>query len=311
MQIERFPLFTQKRYHKTAKGTQRGLRWRPRRFSLDAVEDRRLLSGTPELMDIAKVPADGRLHEFVVAGDTPYCGGNGGVTGDELWKSDGTTAGTIAVKDIVSGFESSGPSELTAAGARVFFQASGSLYVSDGTESGTERMIGEPESISVRSDMRWISGSLYFRAFDDVHGFELWTIVGTKSGTHLVADVNPGPNGSGSSVIGSINGHVAFAADDGVHGREVWKIPANPVIEDTTEPTATITPPVLSLPQDTIDAVEVDFSEPVEHVDLADFTLTRNGGPCVVSLWLTMTRSMLPSHSPFRRQSSSQRQHRT
>ena len=46
-----------------------------------------------------------------------------GTNGDELWKSDGTSSGTVMVKDIHSGSSSSSPYELAAVGNTLYFGA--------------------------------------------------------------------------------------------------------------------------------------------------------------------------------------------
>ncbi len=65
-----------------------------------------------------------------------------GVHGQELWKSDGTLAGTVLVKDINIGSESSDPSELTNINGMLYFSAyteeqGHELWKSDGTQAGT------------------------------------------------------------------------------------------------------------------------------------------------------------------------------
>src|SRR5262245_60390318 len=74
--------------------------------------------------------------------------------GSELWRTDGTAAGTFCVRDI-----NPGP-----AGSNV-------------------ELIGAQPYANV----------LYFRAYDPDHGFELFRTDGTSSGTRIVEDLNPGP----------------------------------------------------------------------------------------------------------------------
>ncbi|MBN9070756.1 MAG: hypothetical protein J0H34_03970 [Rhizobiales bacterium] len=81
----------------------------------------------------------------------------------------------------------------------------------------------------------WITpsgdGRVFFAADDGIHGRELWVTDGTDGGTHLVKDINPGINGSGSdptldgaasNQFALLDGKVLFEADDGVHGNELW-----------------------------------------------------------------------------------------
>ncbi len=62
-------------------------------------------------------------------------------TGRELWKSNGTAAGTVRVKDIYAGVGSSSPAELTSANGTLYFAANdgsgAELWKSDGTAAGT------------------------------------------------------------------------------------------------------------------------------------------------------------------------------
>src|SRR5205807_2023500 len=66
---------------------------------------------------------------------------NDGTTGNELWKTDGTPAGTGLVKDIQAGVIGSWPRKLTSFRGKLFFAADdGSgieLWRSDGTQAGT------------------------------------------------------------------------------------------------------------------------------------------------------------------------------
>jgi ELWxxDGT repeat protein len=70
------------------------------------------------------------------------------------------------------------------------------------------------------------NGRALFAATDDLSGFEPWVTDGTVKGTHLVADINPGPdNGTPQYSFGSLSlgdGRALFTATDGVHGNEPW-----------------------------------------------------------------------------------------
>jgi ELWxxDGT repeat protein len=42
-----------------------------------------------------------------------------------------------------------------------------------------------------------VNGTLFFKAYDDAHGGELWKSDGTEAGTMLVKDIRPGSEHSG------------------------------------------------------------------------------------------------------------------
>ena len=89
--------------------------------------------------------------------------------GRELWKTDGTAAGTSLVKDIWSGFGSSAPSKFVALNNVVFFTASTSdsgneLWRTDGTSNGTMLVkdITPGFAGSLFGHIRTYQGRLYF-----------------------------------------------------------------------------------------------------------------------------------------------------
>ena len=62
-------------------------------------------------------------YYLTAVGNTLYFQADNGINGEELWKSDGTEAGTVMVKDINSGGNSSVPSEFTVIGNTLYFAA--------------------------------------------------------------------------------------------------------------------------------------------------------------------------------------------
>jgi ELWxxDGT repeat protein len=147
----------------------------------------------------------------------------------ELFKSDGTAAGTYMVKDICPSGSSS-PNNLTAVGSEVYFSANDGthgveLWKSDGTSAGTVEVIDINPGLadSYPSALASVNGTLFFTATDGVHGFELWKSDGTSGGTTMVKDVEPGATDSIPSYLTNVDGTLFFAANDGTHGYELWK----------------------------------------------------------------------------------------
>ncbi len=123
-----------------------------------------------------------------------------GTNGEELWKSDGTMAGTALVKDVNPGPDGSTIGSLTVAGQELFFVADDGingeeLWKSDGTTAGTvlvkEITLG-PSGTTIDA-LAALGQNLFFVADNGTNGSELWTSDGTEAGTVLLKDINPGP----------------------------------------------------------------------------------------------------------------------
>ena len=161
------------------------------------------------------------------------------LTGTELWKSDGTEAGTVLVKNIypedgMGAAESSDPYGFVEFNGELFFVAKDStsssrLWKTDGTEAGTVRLgtvyvpnYGLSRPV-VFGDAVYFSGSV-----DIIYDRELWKSDGTDSGTVLVKDVNPDffgsvPTGSDPKFLTVVNNTLFFVASGSVGGEELWK----------------------------------------------------------------------------------------
>ena len=155
-----------------------------------------------------------------------------GTSGRELWRSDGTPAGTARVGDINPGSPDGVAGELTATPL-------GLLFAADDGASGVEPWRSDPEagtaqlanvaaddsvSSSFPSGFVVLGGEVLFSADDGDSGRELWAADGTDPGTRRLKDINP--NGDGFSVFtdfARLGDAVFFAADDGEHGTELWR----------------------------------------------------------------------------------------
>ena len=98
--------------------------------------------------------------QAVVVGTVAFFPGNDGMSGIELWQTDGTAKGTVQVKDIntTTATASSSPSLITPFGTGILFAAT-----------------------------------------DGVAGIELWQSDGTAAGTVMVKDIYPGASSSSPS----------------------------------------------------------------------------------------------------------------
>src|SRR5437763_2852314 len=85
---------------------------RPRRLPLrlEALEDRVVPSQVPQMvLDINPTLLSSNPTGLMAVGATTYFSADDGAHGQELWKSDGTAAGTLMVKDINPGSPGSSP----------------------------------------------------------------------------------------------------------------------------------------------------------------------------------------------------------
>jgi ELWxxDGT repeat protein len=138
------------------------------------------------------------------------------VNNTELWTSDGTAAGTRAL-GIPGGRTLLG---LTAVGGRAYFDLRGRLWRSDGTEAGTRQV--SPGRLSQPFGFARVGGRTLFAAKGATHGQELWQTKGTARSTRRVSDIFPGKRDAGISGLTSLGDRAVFVAREARHGRELY-----------------------------------------------------------------------------------------
>ena len=150
-----------------------------------------------------------------------------GNAGREVWRSDGTPAGTFLLKDIFPGAASStGQSAFIAgvAGTVLFFADDGThgreLWRTDGTTAGTAMVVdlcpGVCGSTSDHQGPAVFGSALYYAAYDGTLSGALWRSDGTEAGTTPVTRQPTGPRNL--TPAGATLFYVAY--DDA--GEELW-----------------------------------------------------------------------------------------
>ena len=146
--------------------------------------------------------------------------------GIELWRSDGTGAGTYMVKDLVSSGFSVGPGPLLSFGGALYFAAgdagSGQLWRTDGTRAGTNLVKDVvPGAVGEAIEVLAGAGGTLFLSVDQGSHAELWKSDGTASGTSIVKDYTAGGS-AGPISLADVDGKLLFFAKEKESGEELW-----------------------------------------------------------------------------------------
>jgi ELWxxDGT repeat protein len=178
------------------------------------------------------LPQSSRVSSALLAGVT-YIGLDDEIHGDELWRSDGTAAGTTLVKDLCPGSCWGVHSRLVVVGSLLYFLGSDgertTLFRTDGTAAGTVPVFLSSSALGQKLFYPFaeLGGKLLLALPNTALGqTELWSTDGTGAGTAMVKSLGPLPGPSyfpGPVRIGRLGATLFFSNDDGVHGREPWK----------------------------------------------------------------------------------------
>jgi len=151
----------------------------------------------------------------------------------ELWKTDGTTVGTVLLKEIRQGTTGSNPSGYIEMNGIMYFVANdgihgSELWKTDGTEIGTVLVkdINPYGGNANIGNYAIFNNELYFVADSATNNLsELWKTNGTENGTVLVKSFRPLSYYSSytSNLIVSASGNELFFMSDDGPGFYLWK----------------------------------------------------------------------------------------
>ncbi|CAN5654843.1 hypothetical protein BH10BAC3_BH10BAC3_04470 [soil metagenome] len=158
---------------------------------------------------------------FAVLNNVTYFSADDGIHGRELWRSDGTAAGTFMVKDIFPGESSSNIYSIETVNGLLYFAAStpGNNYVpwvSDGSEAGTHMLKSTPGDVSPDYARNFVNanGTIYFIATQYIFSDVLWKSDGTDAGTVPVINISQWYNSDDMLELTAVDGLVFFVAYD-------------------------------------------------------------------------------------------------
>lgn len=163
--------------------------------------------------------------------------------GRELWRTDGTQAGTYLVKDLFPGSASAYLSNPMVMGDHLYFIHSEGLsrflWRTDGTEEGTQEMLRmadlEDSGLTNWNYFEVLGDRIFFAGGTPEHGRELWSTDGTAEGTELFMDIRAGSLGSSPEGLKSYMNKLYFTASLDAGGEKHW------VTDGTVEGTLMLT----------------------------------------------------------------------
>lgn len=185
------------------------------------------LCAQPQLVkDINTATASSDPVKGAVLGSLYITSMSNATAGQELWATDGTSAGTYLVKDIQPGNGSSSPAKFTTYNGYVYFVADNGvhgteLWRTDGTAAGTGMVMNiDASGSSYPNYLTVFNGKLYFAAYESSTGTELWSTDGTT--TAIVADLNT-TGSTNPAYLCTLGTSLFFSGEDAALGNELFR----------------------------------------------------------------------------------------
>jgi len=167
--------------------------------------------------------------QLTVLGAYLYFQGYDSANGNELWRTNGSTAARFS--DINPTTGSSSPANLTVMGSYLYFRAydTTNSYAIWRTNGSLIEIVTGSASTSFPSNLTVMTNSngtyLYYQGYDATYGSELRRIDGSTKTAALVKDINTS-NSTGDSYPGSyatMGTTLYFSANDVANGYALWK----------------------------------------------------------------------------------------
>ncbi len=182
--------------------------------------------GTRLLRDLDPGPVGSAPRDFLVADGLLFFSATDSAHGRELWVTDGTPENTERITDLAPGAASSSPSDLAWDGGLLFFAATTlakgrELAVWDGSEATVLELQPGVEGVDPVGMTVGPARGVFFSAYLEGVGRELFFSNGTSGGTDLVADIFFGENDSDPEEITLVSDEIVFSARDESLGREL------------------------------------------------------------------------------------------
>lgn len=193
----------------------------------ETLETRAMLSGEPAVLADLNTSAEGENplagpSVLGYVGDVALLAANDGLHGWELWRSDGTDAGTQLVADLAPGPVSSIPSHAASLPGHMFFLTNGSqtqAWQTDGTAAGTVPLETVLFPGNAQIKVVWLAkagDSIYLSTAIGDQPAGIWRTDGTAAGTSLIV---PDAQGDNFTAVGN---RVFFTRYLPETGFELW-----------------------------------------------------------------------------------------